>query len=482
MLTTGHLLDNRYRLDENIATGGMGEVWRGTDVVLGRTVAVKVLRTAMLSDPEFAARFYGEARMLAAFRHPGVVEVYDYNSAAEGLADEQCAYLVMAFVDGEPLTTRLKDGNRLGVTETMSIVAQCAEALHAAHQHGTVHRDVKPGNLMVKPNGTIILVDFGVARSTSVTSVTGINSIVGTALYMAPEQVSKGDLSPATDIYALGTVAYQCLAGHPPFDGDNALYVALQHVEDEPPPLPADVPPQVRDLISRAMAKHPGDRFPSAAAFADAAMDASDAVTRSRTTWTQPGWYEETWADATRAGATALTAPLPPAPVPVPRRTPRAAPALPDTDAALRRRRWAVIALASVMFIALGMIVFAARPWDFGTPGSVPTAPAGEPAAVTPSASTEGRLTVDKPFVPSVGATTSAHPSTPTVPAQADPTPPSPPPTKATPSPSPSTSPSVQPGTNSTPSSSSPSASPPDSPPPGGTDFEASSGKPITTE
>ena len=144
----------------------------------------------------------------------------------------------------------------------MSIVAQAADALHAAHENGTVHRDVKPGNLIVKPNGAVILVDFGVARSAAVTSVTGLNAIVGTALYMAPEQVAKGNVTPATDIYALGAVAYHCIAGRPPFDGDNALQVALRHLEDEPEPLPDNiVPPAVRELISRAMAKHPDDRF-----------------------------------------------------------------------------------------------------------------------------------------------------------------------------------------------------------------------------
>src|SRR3954468_17454476 len=171
----------------------MGDVWRGTDVVLARTIAVKVLRTAMLSDPEFAARFYGEARMMAAFRHPGVVEVYDYASADDTDA-EQVAYLVMAYVEGEPLSNRVKQGP-MSVTETMSIVAQAADALHAAHEAGTVHRDVKPGNLIVKPTGAVILVDFGVARSAQVTSVTAANAIVGTALYMAPEQVAKGNVS-----------------------------------------------------------------------------------------------------------------------------------------------------------------------------------------------------------------------------------------------------------------------------------------------
>ena len=285
MLSAGSLLDNRYRLDERVATGGMGDVWRGTDVVLGRTVAVKVLRTAMLEDPEFATRFYGEARMMAAFRHPGVVEVYDYASNGDYDGPERVAYLVMAFVEGEPLSNRVKQGP-LEVTETMSIVAQAADALHAAHENGIVHRDVKPGNLIVKPTGAVILVDFGVARSNAMTSVTGLNAIVGTALYMAPEQVAKGNLTPATDIYALGAVAYHCIAGRPPFDGDNALQVALRHLEDEPDPLPDHVPAQVRHLLARAMAKQPADRFQSAAEFAEAAFAAAGPVDWKRLTGT----------------------------------------------------------------------------------------------------------------------------------------------------------------------------------------------------
>lgn len=285
MLSAGSLLDNRYRLDDRVATGGMGDVWRGTDVVLGRTVAVKVLRTAMLEDPEFAARFYGEARMMAAFRHPGVVEVYDYASDGDYEGPEKVAYLVMAFVAGDPLSTRVKAGP-IGVAETMAIVAQAADALHAAHENGIVHRDVKPGNLIVKPTGAVILVDFGVARSTAMTSVTGLNAIVGTALYMAPEQVAKGNLTPATDIYALGAVAYHCIAGRPPFDGDNALQVALRHLEDDPDPLPDHVPYEVRELIGRAMAKQPADRFQSAAEFAEAAFAVAGPLDWKRLTGT----------------------------------------------------------------------------------------------------------------------------------------------------------------------------------------------------
>jgi serine/threonine-protein kinase len=248
----------------------MGEVWRATDVSLGRTVAVKVLRPALLTDPGFDARFRAEARMMAALAHPNVVNVYDYGRS-ELNSGGSVAFLVMAYVDGEPLSRRIADAGRLSVAETMSVVAQAADALHAAHMHGIVHRDVKPANLLVQPNGAVKLVDFGVARSPAVTQVTTANAILGTAMYMAPEQASGRPVSPATDIYALGTVAYHCLAGEPPFNGDGPLEIALRHVSDEPPPLPADIPPAAQVLVARALAKDPADRYPTAAAFAAAA-------------------------------------------------------------------------------------------------------------------------------------------------------------------------------------------------------------------
>ncbi|KUL42531.1 protein kinase domain-containing protein [Actinoplanes awajinensis] len=357
MLSAGHLLDNRYRLDDRIATGGMGDVWRGTDVVLGRVVAVKVLRTAMLDDPEFAARFYGEARMMAAFRHPNVVEVYDYAEAGDSGGPEKVAYLVMAFVEGEPLSNRVKQGP-IPVAETMSIVAQAADALHAAHDAGIVHRDVKPGNLIVKPTGAVILVDFGVARSNALTSMTGLNSIVGTALYMAPEQVAKGNLTPGTDVYALGAVAYHCIAGQPPFDGDNALQVALRHLEDEPDPLPDHVPLAVRELIIRAMAKQPADRFPTAAEFAEAAYAAVG---------TPQDWKRLTGtaliaptSGAPTVPASISAASISPAPMtqPVPR--PRMSPApppmrAPEPVAAPRVQRSLMVAVIALFVLAGGL-------------------------------------------------------------------------------------------------------------------------------
>lgn len=272
MLRPGDMLSDRYRVDLFLARGGMGEVWRATDIALDRVVAVKVLLPAVLTHPSFAARFRDEARILAAFHHPNVVDVYDYGESSIGATT--VAYLVMAYVDGEPLSQRIASAGRLPVAETMSLVAQVAEALHAVHLSGVVHRDVKPGNLLVRPDGAVILVDFGVAHSSDATAMTSADGVPGTVLYMAPEQVSGRPVSAATDVYALGAVAYHCLAGHPPFDGKAALEVALRHLNDDVPPLPADVPGPVRALVARALAKDPADRYPTAGALAAAARAA----------------------------------------------------------------------------------------------------------------------------------------------------------------------------------------------------------------
>jgi serine/threonine-protein kinase len=212
---------------------------------------------------------------MAALSHPGIVDVYDYGEAVEG----QDAYLVMTHVTGQPLDERLAAAGRLDPAETMSIVAKAAHALHAAHQAGIIHRDVKPANLLVQDDGTVVLVDFGIAQAADTTSLTGINEVVGTAAYIAPEQVTKRPTGPATDVYALGVVAYQCVAGHQPFLGDNAVAVARRHIEDDPPLLPADVPEPVRNVIATAMAKDPADRYPTAEAMAEAA----EAAMRPRT-------------------------------------------------------------------------------------------------------------------------------------------------------------------------------------------------------
>ena len=264
------MLSERYRLDDRLGRGAMGDVWRANDLLLGRTVAVKALLPALIADPGFSARFFAEARIMAALHHPGIVNVYDYGQS-QLAPDEVVVYLVMEYVEGEPLSARMEMKGRLGVAETLSMVSQVASALQAAHDADIVHRDVKPSNLLVTSDGTIRLADFGVARSVESAALTATNAVLGTARYMAPEQALGRSATSAADIYALGAVAYHCLAGVPPFQGETPIEVALHHVQDEPPPLPEGISPQVRQLVSRAMAKDPGQRFPNAAAFAHAA-------------------------------------------------------------------------------------------------------------------------------------------------------------------------------------------------------------------
>jgi serine/threonine protein kinase len=207
MVSPGTLLSGRYRLDERIATGGMGDVWRGTDETLGRTVAIKILLPALLEEPGFSERFRLEARTMATINHPGVVDIYDYGS------DQQVAYLVMEYVEGDALSRTLARVGRLTPARTMALIAQAAEALQAAHVKGIVHRDVKPGNLLVRANGTLVLTDFGIARSAVASQLTAAGAVLGTASYLAPEQAAGQTATTASDIYSLGVVAYQCLSG-----------------------------------------------------------------------------------------------------------------------------------------------------------------------------------------------------------------------------------------------------------------------------
>jgi serine/threonine-protein kinase len=277
MLAAGDLLDDRYRLVERIAAGGMGDVWRATDEELGRTVAVKTLRLGVGHDAGFEERFRREARTMAGLRHPGVAPVYDYRETSlPGGPD--LAYIVMACVTGQPLSESLAQNGRFDVMTTMSIVGQAARALQSVHESGVVHRDVKPANLIVEPDGHLVLVDFGVALTKGLAGMTDADVVVGTALYMAPERVTRAPVGPAADIYALGAVAYQCLAGEPPFGGAMALEVAMRHVDDNLPPLPDDVPVAAHRFVAVAMAKDPARRFASAAAMAEAVERVTDAV------------------------------------------------------------------------------------------------------------------------------------------------------------------------------------------------------------
>jgi eukaryotic-like serine/threonine-protein kinase len=283
MLTPGGMLGGRYKLDERIAGGGMGDVWKATDEVLGRVVAVKVLLAALLEEPGFAERFRAEARTMATINHAGVVDIYDYGN------ENGTAFLVMEYIEGDALSRTLARVTRLTPGRTMALIAQAADALHAAHEKGIVHRDVKPGNLLVRPNGTLVLTDFGIARSAAIGQLTQPGSVLGTASYISPEQAAGQGASPLSDVYALGVVAFQCLAGRRPFEGENPLEIAMKHVRDAPPPLPPDVPQPARQIVERAMAKEPSQRFSSAAEMAHVARQAAAQLSSAHTGYTPTG-------------------------------------------------------------------------------------------------------------------------------------------------------------------------------------------------
>ncbi|HYH24434.1 MAG TPA: protein kinase [Blastococcus sp.] len=264
-------LGNRYELHRLIASGGMGQVWRGLDVALQRPVAVKVLRNEYTGDQSFVARFRAEAQHAAALSHPHIAAVFDYGEeTAQDGSGETLAYLVMELVEGEPLSALLHREGALPLATTLSVLGQTASALAEAHRAGMVHRDVKPGNILVRPDGEVKITDFGIAWSARSVALTRTGQVIGTPQYLSPEQAEGRHASPASDVYALGLIGYECLTGHPAFDGDNAVTIALKQVRQEPEPLPAELPPGVRTLIGRALVKDPAARFADGAAFADA--------------------------------------------------------------------------------------------------------------------------------------------------------------------------------------------------------------------
>ncbi|GAB4057952.1 serine/threonine-protein kinase [Catellatospora paridis] len=272
MLDPGTTLGGRYTLKTLIARGGMGEVWSAEDTVLARRVAVKVLLPNLAADPGFAARFRAEAQAMAALSDPGIVEIYDYGQA-DGIA-----YLVMQFVEGESLLSLVRRAGPLEPAQAMRLLAQAADAIHAAHLQGIVHRDVKPANLLLRPDGRLALTDFGIARIVAADQLTAAGEIFGTASYLAPEQVTGADIGPATDVYALGVVAYEMLTQRRPFTGETPFAVAIQQVHELPPELPPSVPEPVQAVVMRALAKDPAQRWPSAAALSQAASAAISEV------------------------------------------------------------------------------------------------------------------------------------------------------------------------------------------------------------
>ncbi|WP_134324169.1 protein kinase domain-containing protein [Cumulibacter soli] len=255
----GIRLGERYQLLAPIATGGMGQVWRAEDTTLHRVVAAKILRSEFTGDETFLERFRAEARNTASLSHPNIASVYDYGEQVHDT--ERLCYLVMELVEGKPLVDILTREHRLTPDRTLDYLEQTAMGLAAAHRENIVHRDIKPGNLIIRPDGVLKITDFGIARAANSVALTERGTVVGTAQYLAPEQAEGKPAQPASDIYALGVVGYECLAGSRPFDGDNSVAIALAQIRENPRPLPADVPPHVRTLIEVLMRKDPNARY-----------------------------------------------------------------------------------------------------------------------------------------------------------------------------------------------------------------------------
>jgi len=260
--TAGTALGARYRLDRQIAVGGMGEVWVAHDLSLRRDVAVKVLREEFAGDPGFLERFRTEARNAASLSHPNIAATYDYGE------QQGSSYLVMELVTGEPLSDLLEREPVLDDSRLLPVLAQTARALHAAHLAGVVHRDVKPGNILLGRGGRVKITDFGVSTAPDQAPMTATGMVMGTAQYLSPEQAVGRPATALSDLYSLGVVAYEALAGHRPFTGPTAVDIAVAHVNTPVPPLPPTVSRTVAELVLRLLAKDPADRPRSAGALA----------------------------------------------------------------------------------------------------------------------------------------------------------------------------------------------------------------------
>jgi serine/threonine-protein kinase len=266
-MTDARLLGGRYEIGSPLGYGGMAEVHRGRDLRLGRDVAVKVLRSDLARDPGFQARFRREAQNAAALNHPAIVAVYDTGEELGG--DNNLPFIVMEYVEGRTLKEVLTDEGPLMPQRALEVTADVCAALDFSHRNGIIHRDIKPGNVMMTPNGTVKVMDFGIARAitNATAAMTQTSAVIGTAQYLSPEQARGETVDARSDVYSTGCLLYELLCGQPPFTGDNPVSVAYQHVREDPVPpgeLNSDVTPAIDAIVLKAMAKNPVNRYQTA--------------------------------------------------------------------------------------------------------------------------------------------------------------------------------------------------------------------------
>jgi eukaryotic-like serine/threonine-protein kinase len=357
------VLDNRYDVGRTLGSGGMGEVFLARDRVLGRDVALKVLRTQYAGDSEFAERFKREARSAASLSHPNIVQVYDRGETEDG-----SSYIAMEYVPGGTLKEKIVGDGPLGTRAAAAIGAQVAAALGAAHERGMVHRDIKPQNVLLTDRGDAKVADFGIARAGSSVTISRTGSVLGTAGYMSPEQALGKPATPKSDLYALGVVLYEALTGELPYTADNPIAVSMKHV-NEPVRSPREIAPNIPEgmnaLVTRLMAKNPEDRYASADELADDLWK----ISRGR----EP------------TAAPVAAAPTRPqrAPVAASNPTTRVPPARPAPARRHRRFPWLMLVVAAILFVLATLAIL--QRFDFlGGNDNPPAQPPAQQTAKVP--------------------------------------------------------------------------------------------------
>ena len=279
---TGKTISNRYIVEEILGQGGMSSVYKGTDPNLKRVVAIKVIHPHLSSNSDFVQRFEEEAAAVAQLRHHGIIQVYDFNR------DDDLYYMILEFVPGETLQDHLKrlndSGRKLSHSQAIEYMASICDAVDYAHQRGMIHRDIKPANLMLTTTGQVILMDFGIAKIVGGTRHTATGAVVGTAMYMSPEQIKGEQPDRRTDVYSLGVTLFEMVSGRPPFDAQSAMTLMMMHINDPIPNIKSlnpEVPDALVAIINKALAKDPNNRYQTTAQMAAALRNALSASTSS---------------------------------------------------------------------------------------------------------------------------------------------------------------------------------------------------------